>query len=185
MAPTPSTMMPIGTRAPDFELLDVVSGELSSLQNIRGERATLVMFICNHCPYVIHIKVGLAQLAKDYDQSLIGIVAISSNDIEQYPQDGPDQMREFAKESGFTFPYLFDQSQEVAKIYDAACTPDFFLFNEELICAYRGRFDASRPNTDEPVTGADLRAAMNALLEGNAVSEHQLPSMGCSIKWAS
>tara|TARA_X000000368_G_scaffold384971_1_gene343943 strand:- start:132 stop:695 length:564 start_codon:yes stop_codon:yes gene_type:complete len=187
MAPTPSAMIPIGTTAPDFELIDTVTGKMTSLDDVRGLRATLVMFICNHCPYVVHIKTGLAELGHDYDQSLMGIVAISSNDVEQYPQDGPDEMRDFAKETGFTFPYLYDETQGVAKSYDAACTPDFFLFNQDLVCAYRGRFDSSRPKIDNPapVTGEDLRGAMDALLNGEQVVADQLPSMGCSIKWRS
>lgn len=183
MAQTPSNMLPLGTVAPDFSLLDTVSGKTVSLQNLKSDKATLVMFICNHCPFVKHIKDELAALGRDYQPKGVSIIAISSNDIENYPQDGPDKMTETAKEWDFTFPYLYDESQEVAQAYDAACTPDFYLFDGELKCVYRGQLDDSRPSSEIPVSGKDLRAALDALLIGGTISEDQKPSMGCNIKW--
>lgn len=183
MAATPSAMMPLGTKAPDFTLPDTVSGKIMSLAMLRGDKATLVMFICNHCPYVLHINDELVRVAKQYQPKGVSFIAISSNDVINYPQDAPDLMRIHAEKSGFTFPYLFDESQEVAKVYDAACTPDLFLFDDKLECVYRGQFDGSRPKNDVPVTGKDLRVALDALLSGQKVSENQIPSIGCNIKW--
>jgi peroxiredoxin len=185
MARTESTMLPIGTMAPVFILPDTVSGQLFSLNDLRSETATVVMFICNHCPYVLHVKDEVVRLAKEYQAKGIAFVAISSNDAEQYPQDGPEAMKVFAQDAGFTFPYLYDETQEVARAYEAACTPDFYVFDGALNLRYRGRLDESRPKTDnpKPVTGSDLRGALNALLANQLVSEIQYPSIGCNIKW--
>jgi peroxiredoxin len=178
-----STMTPLGTSAPDFSLPDPRNDRTVSLHDFDGEPALLVMFICNHCPYVQHVRHGIAQLARDYAGAGIGIVAISSNDIAAYPDDGPDEIALEADEVGYTFPYLYDATQEVAKAYGAICTPDFFLFGPERVLVYRGRMDESRPNMPGRVTGADLRAAIDATLAGEPVPEQQYPSMGCSIKW--
>lgn len=184
MSLTDSTMMPLGTAAPDFELPDSVSGQMKTFADVAGERGTLVMFLCNHCPYVIHIARELAAVAAEYDPQGFGFVAISSNDVNERPEDGPEYMREFAERHNFIFPYLYDETQDVAKAYDAVCTPDFFLFDAGGQCVYRGQFDASRPKSDEPVTGADLRASLDALLAGESIPEEaQAPSQGCSIKW--
>lgn len=183
MALTPSTMMPLGTTAPDFTLPDTVSGKTLGLQQLKGAKGTLVMFICNHCPYVKHIKDALAKLGKDYQNSGISIIAINANDALNYPDDAPDKMTVFAKQNAFVFPYLHDDSQRVAKAYDAACTPDLFLFDGHLKCVYRGQFDDSRPGNDIPVTGKDLRGAMDNLLTGKMINAKQTPSMGCNIKW--
>ncbi len=185
MVKTPSNMMPLGTPAPDFSLLDTVSGRVRTLQELRGERATVVMFICNHCPYVKHVAAELARLGRDYAGQPVGFVAISANDARAYPEDAPDKMRETARDEGYGFPYLYDESQDVARAYAAACTPDFFVFDEELRCAYRGQLDESRPGNDVPVTGRDLRAALDALLDGRPVDPRQQPSVGCNIKWRS
>ena len=182
MSLTPSTMLPLGTTAPDFKLPDT-GGKIVSLADFKGHPALLVIFICNHCPYVIHLRAGLAQLARDYIPRNVGIVGISSNDAANYPADGPDKMKEEAKKAGYLFPYLYDETQAVAKSYRAACTPDIFLFDKNQRLVYRGQFDASRPNNGIPVTGNDLRAALDALLAGKAVSEKQIPSIGCNIKW--
>ncbi len=182
MALTPSTMLPLGTTAPDFKLPDT-GGKIVSLADFKGHPALLVIFICNHCPYVIHLRAGLAQLAREYIPSNVGIVGISSNDAANYPADGPEKMKEEAKKAGYLFPYLYDETQAVAKSYRAACTPDIFLFDKNQRLVYRGQFDASRPNNGIPVTGNDLRAALDALLAGKAVSEKQIPSIGCNIKW--
>jgi thiol-disulfide isomerase/thioredoxin len=183
MALTPSTMLPLGTPAPSFELPDTRSGRSLSLQALRGEQATLVMFICNHCPYVKHVNPALVQLAQDYQPRGVSFVAISSNDAGAYPEDGPDQMRSLAARLGYPFPYLYDASQTVARAYEAACTPDFFLFDRELRLVYRGRLDDSTPGNGRPLTGADLRAALDAVLAGRAPDADQKPSMGCNIKW--
>lgn len=183
MAATLSTMMPLGTTAPSFELLDTVSNKVLSLTELKGEKATLVVFICNHCPYVLHINDELVKIAKEYKQRGVSFIAISSNDAENYPQDGPELMKIQAENIGYTFPYLYDETQEIAKAYNAACTPDLFLFNHDLICVYRGQLDGSRPNNDIPVTGKDLRMALNALLSGEKIFENQIPSIGCNIKW--
>ncbi|MDA3921727.1 MAG: thioredoxin family protein [Salinisphaera sp.] len=177
-------MMPLGTSAPDFELPDTTSGENRTFADVAGDQGTLVIFICNHCPYVLHIADEIATIAAQYGPQGIGFVAISSNDVSERPEDGPDHMRDFAEKYHFTFPYLYDESQAVAKSYDAVCTPDFFLFDAEGRCVYRGQFDESRPRRDVPVTGADLRASLDALLAGDMIPEDaQVPSQGCSIKW--
>ena len=178
-----TTPLELGFKAPEFELPDVVSGNRVTLQNVRGENATLVMFICNHCPYVIHVRSELIRLAKDYQLKGVGFVAISANDAERYPDDGPEKMKELAEEMEFPFPYLYDESQEVAKAYDAACTPDFALFDNDLKCVYRGRLDGSTPGNDQPLNGADMRRALDDLLNEHMIDWQQEPSMGCSIKW--
>ncbi|HKK24013.1 MAG TPA: thioredoxin family protein [Gracilimonas sp.] len=179
MSATPSTMLELGTKAPDFSLESVNGGNLS-LNYTDQSKGFVVMFICNHCPYVLHIEDELINVANEYISKGIGFIAISSNDIEKYPQDSPEKMAE--KE--YPFPYLFDETQEVAKSYRAACTPDFFVFDENKELVYRGQFDDSRPNTDKPVTGNDLRNALDAVLEGKTLSEkNQIPSIGCNIKW--
>jgi peroxiredoxin len=178
-----STMLPLGTAAPDFKLPDV-SGKTLSLADFKG-KPLLVMFICNHCPYVKHIRTGLAQLGRDYVPRGAAIAAISSNDVDNYPQDGPDKMKEEAKAAGYNFPYLYDATQAVAKNYRAACTPDFYLFDKDHRLVYRGQFDDSRPGNGLPVTGKDLREALDAVLAGKAVPSAQKPSIGCNIKWKS
>ncbi len=183
MALTQSNMLPLGTKAPDFRLPDTVSGKEMTFADVKGARGTVVMFICNHCPYVKHVNDELVRLANDYLPKGIGFVAISSNDVENYPDDSPDKMREQALALGYPFPYLYDETQEVARAYDAACTPDFYLFDADDRLVYRGRLDDSRPGSDVPVTGKDLRAALDALLAGKPIPEPQYPSMGCNIKW--
>ena len=184
MSVTPSTMLPLGTRAPDFELVDAVSGKKMSLHTLKSNQATVIMFISNHCPYVVHLQKALVDIANEYQQKDIVFVAICSNDIENYPADAPDKMKTVAKQLGYPFPYLFDETQTVARAYDAACTPDFYIFDKNLACVYRGRFDDSSPGKKEvPVTGKDLRAALEAILAGNPVDSHQKPSHGCNIKW--
>ena len=182
MAATPSTMLPLGTAAPDFNLLDTVSGSTISLSDYKG-KAFVVMFICTHCPFVIHVNQELSKLGKDYTDKDIAIIAIGSNDAENYPADGPDKLKEQAEKEGFNFPYLYDENQDAAKAYTAACTPDFFLFDANHKLAYRGQLDSSRPRNDKPVTGADLRAAMDAVIAGTDVATEQFPSIGCNIKW--
>ena len=183
MALTPSNMLPLGTLAPDFNLIDTKDDQLKSLDRLKGTRGTLVMFICNHCPFVIHVNQQLVQLANDYSQKGINCIAISSNYVVNYPQDGPDKMKVHAKENHYPFPYLYDETQDVAKAYDAACTPDFFLFDQDLKLVYAGQLDGSRPGNGVPITGEDLRAAMDALLREDAINPNQKPSMGCNIKW--
>ena len=183
MALTPSTMLELGSRAPDFALENTVDGRRVSLQDFDASPALLVMFICNHCPYVQHIRSELGRLARDYAPAGLAVAAINSNSLETHPQDGPDAMREIAVAEGWGFPYLFDETQSVAKMYKAACTPDFFLFDGDRGLVYRGQFDDSRPGNAIPVTGADLRAAIDAVLAGQPVSSEQKPSMGCNIKW--
>ncbi|GAB1398142.1 MAG TPA: thioredoxin family protein [Saprospiraceae bacterium] len=183
MAYIESNMMPLGTKAPPFQLRDTVSDKVLTLDELKGDNATVVMFICNHCPYVIHVNEQLVALAADYIPRGVGFIAISSNDAEAYPQDGPEKMKETALQLNYPFPYLYDESQEVARLYDAACTPDLYLFDKEMKLVYRGRLDASRPKSELPVTGADLRAAIDAVLDGRQVNEVQYPSGGCNIKW--
>ncbi len=183
MALTPSTMLELKTKAPDFSLNDVVSGNKISLSVFREKKSLLVMFICRHCPYVQHIKAELSRLGRDYQNKDIGIVAISSNDAANYPEDSPKGLKEFAKEIGLSYPLCYDEDQSVAKAYTAACTPDFFLFDSARQLVYRGQLDDSRPGNGKPVTGKDLRAAMDALLAGRPVSAEQKPSIGCNIKW--
>jgi len=183
MAFTESNMIELGTKAPDFKLPDTVSGKNLSFSDIRSDEATVVMFTCNHCPYVLHVNPELVRLAKEYQDKGVSFVAISSNDVDRYPDDSPEKMTELAKEAGYPFPYLYDETQEVAKAYDAACTPDFYVFDGDDQLAYRGRLDDSRPNSGKPLTGKDLRAALDAVLAGNPVPEPQYPSGGCGIKW--
>lgn len=182
MAATPSTMLELGTPAPWFALPDT-DGNIVSLDDARGARALLMMFICNHCPFVRHLRPALAQLGEEYAPRGVAVVAINSNDPERYPADSPEAMRREKEEAGYTFPYLFDETQDVAKAYRAACTPDFFLFDAGWRLAYRGQFDDSRPSNGVPVTGRDLRAALDAVLEGRPVPADQKPSLGCGIKW--
>ena len=183
MARTESTMLELGTPAPAFDLPDVVSGGQITLGTFAGKKALLVMFICRHCPFVKHVERELARLGEDYASRSVGIVAISSNDAASYPEDSPGSLREMAKELGFTFPLCFDDSQEVAKAYASSCTPDFYLFDESRRLVYRGQLDDSRPGSSIPVTGRDLRAALDAVLAGKPVSPDQKPSLGCNIKW--
>lgn len=182
MARTSSNMMPLGTRAPTFSLINTVDGGVLGIDQVKGERGLLVMFICNHCPYVKHMQVQLGELGM-YQAQGVGVVAISSNDVENYPADSPELMSKFAAENHFDFPYLYDETQEVARAYQAACTPDFFLFDEKLQCIYRGQFDDSRPGNDIPVSGTDLKAAIGACIRGEPVLAEQTPSLGCNIKW--
>ncbi len=184
MSLTPSRMMPLGTCAEPFELVDTVSGTQKSLAELKSETTTVIAFICNHCPYVKHIQAALVALAKVYQVKGVRFVAISSNDATLYPQDGPEYMKVEAQENAYTFPYLYDETQAVARAYGAACTPDFFVFDGALACVYRGRFDASSPGNGKPVTGGDLSRALDALLAGKPVDTEQYPSMGCNIKWS-
>lgn len=182
MVRTASTMLPLGTHAPDFRLPNV-DGQAVSRDDFRGKPALLVVFMCNHCPFVKHIAPALAALAREYQQKGVGIVGINSNDVANYPADSPEQMVAEAEAQGYTFPYLYDDTQEVAKAYRAACTPDFYLFDKDRKLAYRGQLDSSRPDSGIPVTGQDLRAALNAVLASKAVAGTQRPSIGCNIKW--
>ena len=176
-------MLALGTLAPDFSLYDTVSGNEVTLAESRGDNGTVIMFICNHCPFVIHVNEELVRLAKTYQKRGVGFVAISSNDVDNYPQDAPDLMSETAKKLGYPFPYLYDETQEVARAYEAACTPDIYLFDSNLSLVYRGQLDDSRPGNGIPVNGADLRNALDQLLGGQEVSRDQKPSIGCNIKW--
>ena len=179
----PSTMLALGTKAPDFELPDVVTGKTVSIRDFDAKRALLVMFICRHCPYVKHIRAELARLGRDFADSELAIVAISANDPDEYPEDAPEGLAEDAREAGYAFPYLFDETQEVAKAYTAACTPDLFLFDADRALVYRGQLDDSRPSNELPVTGEDIRAAIDAVLSGGPISGDQRASIGCGIKW--
>ena len=183
MAFTESNMLPLGTVAPDFQLPDTVSGKLKTLHECFGHRATVVMFLCNHCPYVIHVNPEIVRLAKDFGVRGVAFLAISSNDVAHHPDDAPDLMKLKAEECGYPFPYFYDETQAVARAYDAACTPDFYVFDGKKQLAYRGRLDASRPKNTELLNGADLRAALEAVLENRPVPEPQRPSGGCNIKW--
>ena len=185
MALTPSNMLPIGTEAPDFTLQDPVNGGEKSLRQLRSEKATVIMFICNHCPYVKHVQSGLVDLGNDYFNKGVSFIAINSNDVKNYPDDSPERMKEVAQQFGYPFPYLFDGTQEVAKAYDAACTPDFYIFDKDLRLVYRGQMDDSRPGNGKPVTGKDIRAALDRILDDNAIDQNQIPSIGCNIKWKS
>jgi peroxiredoxin len=176
-------MQPLGTQAPDFSLLDVVSGKTIRRDDVKGAAGLLVIFLCVHCPFVKHVEQGIARFAGDYAGQGLGIVGISSNDAASYPDDAPEGMRAQAKRVGFIFPYLYDESQQVARTYEAACTPDFFLHDRDLKLVYRGQFDASRPSLNVPVTGNDLRRAVEALLAGKPPLEEQHASLGCNIKW--
>lgn len=182
MVMTASTMLPLGTEAPDFTLPDT-HGDLVSLSDFAGARALVVVFMCNHCPFVKHVIEGLVRLVKEYQPEGVAFVGINANDVDSYPEDRPERMAQFAREKGFSFPYLFDATQDVAKSYHAACTPDFFVFDEDRKLIYRGQMDDSRPGSDIPVTGADLRIVLEAVLEGEPAPEEQRPSMGCNIKW--
>jgi peroxiredoxin len=182
MVETLSTMLPLGTKAPHFRLPDPAGKSVSS-DDFSNSPALLVVFLCNHCPYVKHIQAGFAEFAKEYQKRGAAIVAINSNDIETYPDDRPEKMAEEAGKAGYTFPYLFDETQSVAQAYHAACTPDFFLFDRDQRLVYRGQFDDSRPKNGRPVTGVNLRAALDAVLAGRPVAVEQRPSAGCNIKW--
>ncbi len=182
MVKTASTMLPLGTSAPDFSLPNV-DGKIVSLGQFAERPALLVIFMCNHCPFVVHLRKDLAKFANEYREKGLAIVGISSNDVDTHPQDGPAEMAAEAKSAGYNFPYLYDESQDVAKAYSAACTPDFFLFDRERKLVYRGQFDDSRPGNDKPITGADLRTACDAALGGKPVTANQKPSIGCNIKW--
>ena len=183
MARTPSNMLPLGTTAPNFSLLDTISDKSLELNSLKGDTATVIMFICNHCPFVIHVNKTLVKIAKDYIDKGIRCIAISSNDVVNYPQDSPEKMKRHAKSEGYPFPYLYDESQTVAKAYDAACTPDFYVFDSNLKLTYRGQLDDSRPGNGIPVTGTDLRYALDCLINKTKNDELQKPSIGCGIKW--
>lgn len=183
MARTPSNMLPLGTKAPDFSLLDTISDSTLNLNELKGEKGTVIMFICNHCPFVIHVNSELIKLANQYNSKGISFIAISSNDVENYPQDAPDKMKIHAKSVGYPFPYLYDETQATAKAYDAACTPDLYLFDAHLELVYRGQLDDSRPGNDIPLNGKDLRHALDCLLENKHNKAPQKPSIGCNIKW--
>lgn len=183
MSLTPSNMMPLGTKAPDFKLIDTVTSETVSLENIKGKRGTVIMFICNHCPYVVHVNEEIVRLANDYRINGFGFVAISSNDVGNYPEDSPENMLVNAEKNDYTFPYLYDETQEVAKAYDAACTPDFYLFDTDLKLIYRGQLDNSRPGNSIQTNGRDLREALDNVLNNSPQRKNQKPSMGCNIKW--
>ncbi len=183
MAFTESNMLPLGTAAPDFSLPDTVSGKTISFNDVATDKATVVMFICNHCPYVIHVNPEIVRVANDYLKKGVGFVAISSNDVKNYPDDSPEKMKILAEKEGYPFPYLYDETQEVARAYDAACTPDFYIFDQNKKLAYRGRLDDSRPNSGTPLTGKDLREALDAVLDGRKPTDRQYPSAGCNIKW--
>jgi peroxiredoxin len=182
MVAVKSTMLPLGTKAPDFSLPDT-RGKRVNLSDFQDAPALLVIFMCNHCPYVKHIRSELARLAREYQRKGVAVVGINANDAENYPEDSPEKMAEEIERAGYTFPYLFDETQEVAKAYRASCTPDFYVFDRSQKLAYRGQMDDSRPGNNIPVTGTDLRAALDAVLKGKPVSQDQTPSMGCNIKW--
>ena len=182
MAETLSNMMKLGTQAPDFALLDTVSGKTLSLTDLKSDVATVVLFICNHCPYVKHINSKLVEVANQYQKKGVQFIAISSNDVETHPQDGPEHMKRVAEEQKYPFPYLYDKTQEIAKAYQAECTPDLFVFGRDLQCVYRGQFDESRPNKGK-ASGKDLTNALDDIIAGEKVSEKQKPSVGCNIKW--
>jgi len=182
MVAVKSTMLPLGTKAPDFSLPDT-RGKRVNLSDFQNAPALLVIFMCNHCPYVKHIRSELARLAREYQRKGVAVVGINANDAENYPEDSPEKMAEEIERAGYTFPYLFDETQEIAKAYRASCTPDFYVFDRSQKLAYRGQMDDSRPGNNIPVTGTDLRAALNAVLKGKPVNQDQTPSMGCNIKW--
>jgi peroxiredoxin len=183
MAVTPSNMLPLGTPAPDFQLPDTISRKTFDLHELKSNKGTVIVFMCNHCPFVKHILPRMVEVARTYQQKGIQFIAINSNDVKHYPDDAPEKMKELAQQLKFPFPYLFDETQEVAHAYKAACTPDFYLFDKDLKCVYRGRFDASTPGNDAPITGSELCAAMDNLLNGKDISDKQQASMGCNIKW--
>jgi thiol-disulfide isomerase/thioredoxin len=183
MAATPSVMIPLGSKAPDFKLPDTVSGKTLSLESLKGTQATMIMFICNHCPYVKLLNPEIVRVANDYAGKGVNFIAISSNDVVQYPDDGPGEMKKVAGALGYSFPYLYDETQEVARAYDAACTPDFFVYDKNLKLVYRGQFDDARPGNNKAPSGKDLRAALDAIINGTAITTSQYPSIGCNIKW--
>jgi len=183
LAETPSTMIALGTVAPDFQLIDTISQRIVSLQSKKSAYATVIMFLSNHCPYVKHIQDKLAEVANNYQKKGVSFIAICSNDITSYPEDSPEKMSSVAKKHHYSFPYLYDETQEVAKAYHAACTPDFFIFDKDLHCVYRGRFDGATPGNAEPVTGKDLSRALDNILAGRPVNAEQKASLGCNIKW--
>ena len=183
MALTPSNMLPLGTKAPHFKLRGAVNDKEFSLDELKSDKATVVMFICNHCPYVKHVQKGLVELANDYIPKGVSFIAVNSNDVEKYPEDSPANMKTVALSLGYPFPYLFDETQKVARVYDAACTPDFYVFDAGLKLAYRGQMDDSRPGNGKPVTGKHIREALDRVLKGEPVGEDQAPSIGCNIKW--
>lgn len=183
MARTPTTQIPLGFKAPEFNLPEPSTDRNYTLDSIKGDNGTVVMFICNHCPFVIHVIEEIVNLAKNYQDKGIGFVAINSNDVENYPDDAPDKMVEFAKQYDFSFPYLYDESQDTAKAYDAACTPDFSVFDKDMTCIYRGQLDDARPGNDEVNNGHSLRKALDYILEGKTIDFEQKPSIGCNIKW--
>ncbi|HAW51024.1 MAG TPA: thioredoxin family protein [Flavobacteriales bacterium] len=185
MARTESTSIPLGFKAPDFSLVEPLTGLIRSLDELKSEKATVIIFMCNHCPYVIHVLDGIVALSNDYKSKGINFVAINANDVENYPDDSPEKMKELASKKKFSFPYLFDESQNVAKAYDAACTPEFHIFDKNLSCIYRGQLDDARPSNDVPVSGKDVRNALDNILEGRPVDLNQKPSIGCNIKWKS
>ncbi len=176
-------MLPLGTKAPHFKLRDAVNDKEFSLDELKSDKATVVMFICNHCPYVKHVQKGLVELANDYIPKGVSFIAVNSNDVEKYPEDSPANMKTVALSLGYPFPYLFDETQKVARVYDAACTPDFYVFDAGLKLAYRGQMDDSRPGNGKPVTGKHIREALDRVLKGEPVGEDQAPSIGCNIKW--
>ncbi len=182
MSVTPSSMMPLGTVAPSFNLPDTGTGKMVSLEDHKAP-ATVITFMCNHCPYVVHIIDEIVNVATENVMQNVRFIAISSNDVANYPQDGPEQMTQFAKDHDFTFPYLYDETQDVAKAYNAECTPEFYVFDADLKCVYRGRFDSATPGNKEPINGGDLRSAINRTLAGEDVTTEQMPSIGCNIKW--
>jgi len=183
MSLTPSKMIPLGTVAPGFELPDTISGSTFSLNDLKSEVATVIMFICNHCPYVKHVRQELVRITNEYMEKDVSFIAICSNDIVSYPEDSPERMKEEALAWGYQFPYLFDETQQVAKNYDAVCTPEFYLFDKNLVLVYRGQLDGARPNNESPLDGKDLRDALDNVISGNPVNEYQIPSVGCNIKW--
>lgn len=183
MVATPSNMLPLGSKAPDFTLIDTRTGQLVSLAASKSARATVIMFLSNHCPYVKHVQPQLVELAAMYQPKGVAFIAISANDVAKYPADAPELMRVEAEQAPYTFPYLYDESQDVAKAYKAACTPDFYIFDKELLCVYRGCLDESTPGNNKPLTGAHLRDALDCILAGKPVSAEQKPSIGCNIKW--
>ena len=183
MSRTPSNMIPLGTVAPDFNLLDTVSQKILSLERMKGSKGTVIFFICNHCPFVIHVNKELVKISNDFSKKGISFIAISSNDVKNYPQDAPDLMQKVAIDQKYPFPYLYDETQEIAKVYDAACTPDTYLFDKDLKLVYRGQIDDSRPGNGIQVTGNDLRKALSNLLNGKEIPKNQRPSIGCNIKW--
>lgn len=183
MSLTASTMLELGTKAPDFQLPDTVSGQTISLDRFAGQTALLVIFMCAHCPFVKHVQDEIARIDRDYSDKGLGIVAISANSVETHPDDAPDKLKAMAQEMGFSFPFCYDETQETAKAYTAACTPDFFLFDRDRKLVYRGQLDDSRPGNDKPVNGKDLRSAIDAVLDGRPIEANQKPSMGCNIKW--